>query len=128
MSLMRFSICRSPSMARYSLVLFAIVTWFASNAMAQDPPLPYGSPVDLATAKKLVAAAEEEGNKNHWPVAIAIVDSGGHLVLFHRLDNTQLGSVEIAIAKAKTAVMYRRPTKSFEDRLAAGGADLKLLK
>jgi uncharacterized protein GlcG (DUF336 family) len=61
-------------------------------------------------------------------VAIAIVDSGGHLVMFHRLDNTQLGSVEVALGKATTAVNFRRPTKAFEERLAAGGADLKLLR
>jgi glc operon protein GlcG len=111
---------------RWTLCLAFALT--ASTAFAQDAPLSYGSPIDLATAKKMAQAAEEEANKNRWPVAIAVVDSGGHLVLFQRLDNTQLGSVEVAIGKAKTAVMYRRPTKAFEDRLAAGGADLKLLK
>ena len=90
--------------------------------------MPYGLAIDLKTAKEVVAAAEIEANKNQWPVAIAVVDSGGHLVLFQRLDNTQLGSVEVSIEKAKTAVMYRRPTKAFEDRIAQGGADLKLLK
>jgi uncharacterized protein GlcG (DUF336 family) len=96
-------------------------------AVAQEP-VEYGPPIRLAMAARMMAAAEAEAKKQGWPVAIAIVDSGGHLVAFQRLDNTQLGSIEVALGKAKTAVMYRRPTKAFEDRLAAGGADLKLLR
>ncbi len=56
-----------------------------------DEPVPYGAPIDLATAKKVMAAAETEAKKNNWPVVIAIVDAGGHLVLLERLDNTQWG-------------------------------------
>ena len=115
-------ICRICSLALCCLLLPG------SSVIAQDPPLPYGLAIDLATANKVMAAAEIEANKNKWPVAIAIVDSGGHLVLFQRLDNTQLGSIEVALEKAKTSVLYRRPTKAFEDRIAQGGADLKLLK
>ncbi len=109
-------------------LLMCGVAMTVSLADSQEAPLPYGSAIDLQTAKELVAAAEVEANTNQWPVAIAVVDSGGHLVMFQRLDNTQLGSVEVAIEKAKTAVLYRRPTKAFEDRIAQGGADLKLLK
>ena len=109
-------------------LLLCGVAMTVSFGNSQDAPLPYGLAIDLKTAKEVIAAAEIEANKNQWPVAIAIVDSGGHLVLFQRLDNTQLGSVEVSIEKAKTAVMYRRPTKAFEDRIAQGGADLKLLK
>ena len=100
----------------------------ATSASAQDAPPPYGLAIDLDTAKKIMAAAEAEANANQWPVAIAIVDGSGHLVMFQRLDNTQLGSVEVSQQKAKTAALYRRPTKAFEDRIALGGADLKLLK
>lgn len=107
--------------------LIVAVLFAATHARAQEP-IPYGQPILLEAAKRVVAAASEEANKQKWPVAIAIVDSGGHLVLFHRLDNTQLGSVEVAIEKAKTAVLYRRPTKALEDRIAQGGADVKLLK
>ncbi len=99
----------------------------ASSLSAQEP-LPYGAAVSLESAQRVAAAAAKEAQANKWPVAIAIVDSGGHLVLFHRLDNTQLGSVEVAIEKAKTSVLYRRPTKALEDRIAMGGADVKLLK
>lgn len=72
-------------------------------------------------------AAEKMASQKNWPVAIAIVDGGGHLVLFARIDNTQFGSVDVAIQKAKTAALFRRTTKEFEDRIALGGANLKIL-
>ena len=82
-------------------------------------PLPYGAAIDLATAKKAMAAAEAEAVKNNWPVAISIVDSGGHLVLFQRQPNTQYGSIQIAHGKATTSVNLRRPTKALEDGITA---------
>lgn len=89
-------------------------------------PLPYGPPISLATAKSIMAAAEREANAHQWPMAIAIVDSTAHLVLFQRADHTQLGSMDVSIAKALTAVKFRRPTKVFEDAMAAGGSGLRL--
>ena len=89
-------------------------------------PLPYGAPISLALAKEIMAGAEREALANHWPMAIAIVDSTAHLVLFQRLDQTQLGSMDVAVAKAMTAVKFRRATKIFEDAMAAGGAGLRL--
>jgi uncharacterized protein GlcG (DUF336 family) len=59
-------------------------------------------------------------------MAIAIVDSTGHLVLFQRLDQTQIGSMDVSVAKAMTAIRFRRPTKVFEEAIAAGGAGLRL--
>ena len=97
----------------------------ASNPPAALP-LPYGPPLSLAQAKVIMAAAEHEANANHWPMAIAIVDSTGHLALFQRIDQTQLGSMEVSVAKAMTAVRFRRPTKVFEDAMAAGGAGWRL--
>jgi uncharacterized protein GlcG (DUF336 family) len=85
------------------------------------PSTPYGAPIGIASAKKLMASAEAEAVKNGWAVAIAIVDSGGHLVMLQRLDNAQLSSVRIAEHKARTAVEFRRPTKVFEDAVAGGG-------
>lgn len=93
------------------------------------PALPpsYGPPITLAQAKRVMAAAEAAALEHGWPMAIAIVDSTGHLVLFHRCDQAQHGSVAIAQAKAETAVNFRRPTKTFEDAVAAGGLGLRLL-
>jgi uncharacterized protein GlcG (DUF336 family) len=99
----------------------------ATAAPVPAPPLPYGAAISLESAKKVIAAAAAEANKNNWPVAIAVVDSSGYLVAFNRLDNTQLGSVEEAIGKAKTAAMFRRPTKAFEETLAQGGANVKVV-
>ena len=92
------------------------------------PPLtPYGQPISFHDARRAMDAAEGEANRNNCPVAIAIVDSGGHVVMAHRLDNTQLASMRIAEAKARTAVEFRRPTRVFEDAIAGGGIGLRVL-
>jgi glc operon protein GlcG len=112
------------------------VTFLAATALgvllpmqadAQDP-MPYGNPISLDQARKVLAAAEAEAKKQKWPVAIAVVDPAGFLVTFARLDNTQYASVEIAQEKARTAAHFRRSTKTFEDSIAAGGANLKFLR
>jgi len=74
----------------------------------------------LDDAKRIAAAAEAEARRNDWPVVIAIVDDGGHLLLLMRRDNTQFGSVEVAVQKARTAIAFRRPTKVWEDHVAEG--------
>ena len=74
-----------------------------------------------------MVAAEVEALKNHWGMAIAIVDSGGNLVMMQRLDNAQLASTRLAEAKARTAVEFRRSTKVFEDAIAGGGIGLRVL-
>ncbi len=74
-----------------------------------------------------MAAAESEALRNGWAVAIAIVDSAALLVMLHKLDGTQHSSVEVAIAKAQTAVNFRKPTKHYEDAVAAGGGGLRFL-
>ena len=72
-----------------------------------------------------MAAAESKAKQNNWSVAVSIVDSGGHAVMLHRLDGTQLASIRIAEGKARTAVEFRRSTKALEDVIAAGGAGLR---
>jgi uncharacterized protein GlcG (DUF336 family) len=91
------------------------------------PSMPYGAPISIDTAKKAMAAAEAEATNNNWGVAIAIVDSGGNLVMLHRLENAQLSATRIAEAKARTAVEFRRPTKVLEDAVAGGGIGLRVL-
>ncbi len=100
--------------------------------MSADPTrLPatpaYGPPLSLARARQVMAAAEAEALRQGWPMAIAIMDSTGHLLLFQRLDGTQHASVAIAQAKAQTAVDFRRPTKILQDAIAEGGIGLRLL-
>ena len=96
-------------------------------AQAAPPSTPYGAPISIDAAKKVMTAAEAEAAKSNWGVAIAIVDSGANLVMLHRLDNAQLSSVRIAEQKARTAAEFRRPTKVFEDAVAGGGVGLRVL-
>lgn len=98
-----------------------------AGAQTPAPPPAYGLSIGFDAAKKALAAAEAEAKKNNWAVAIAIVDTGGHLVAFSRVDNTQHGSVDIAIGKAVTANNFKRPTKAFQDAIAQGGANLRTL-
>jgi glc operon protein GlcG len=97
------------------------------EGFAPPPQIPYGRPVELADAKAVAAGAIETAEESGWLMAIAIVDTGGHLVYFEKMDGTQTGSVEVAIDKAKSAALFRRPTKVFEDGVAAGGQGIRLL-
>jgi uncharacterized protein GlcG (DUF336 family) len=109
------------------LALAASLACVAPAAVAQQAPPPYGPPITLEQAKKAVEAAEAEARRNQWNVVIAIVDPGGHLVLLARLDNTQFASINVAQSKAWTAVAFRRPSKAFQDLVAAGGEGLRIL-
>lgn len=94
----------------------------ASGAVhAQTAVTPYGMPIGLDDAKKAAAAAETEvGKAGSPPDDIAIVDPGGHLIYFERMNDAQLGSIRIAIDKARSAALFRRPTKVFQDAVAGG--------
>jgi glc operon protein GlcG len=105
----------------------AIALLAALPARAQTMPPPYGPPIGIENARKVMAAAEAEAAKNKWPVVIAIIDSGGQIVMLHRLDDTQLSSIEIAQGKAKTALKFKRPTKVLDDAISSGGAGLRFL-
>jgi glc operon protein GlcG len=87
----------------------------------------YGESINMENAMKAVLPARAEAQKNHLHMAIAIVDVGGELVYFEKMDGTQTGSVQVAVDKARSAVLFRRPTKFFEDALAAGGDGLRFL-
>jgi len=108
------------------MLLASAVLLDATSAGAQAPQ-PYGAPISLEQAKKIMAGAEAEAKKNTWAVVIAILDSGGQIVLLQRLDNVHWGSVEIAKEKARSAVALRRPTKALQDAIAQGGVNLRLL-
>lgn len=74
----------------------------------------------LADVRAIATAAETEALANHWAVAIAVVDDGGHLLWLQRLDGTAPVSAEIAPAKARTAALGRRESKVYEDMINGG--------
>jgi len=106
------------------LALFA----FVSTTLVAQAPTQYGAPISIENAKKVAAAAIAEAKKNNWTMCIAIVDPGGNLVYLEKMDGTQTGSVSVSIDKARSAALFKRPGKAFQDTLAAGGDGLRLLQ
>ncbi|HZS49277.1 MAG TPA: heme-binding protein [Bryobacterales bacterium] len=74
----------------------------------------------LEVAKQMAAYAEAEARKNQWNVVVAIVDDGANLIYLQRMDDTQIGSIDVAQQKAKSAIRFKRPTKVLEDVVAGG--------
>src|SRR5437879_2074767 len=118
-------------------ILFATSAAFAqtpapktqATAPAQSTyTIPIGSPIALDAAKKAAAAASAEARKNAWFMAIAVVDPAGTLVYYEKADNTQIGSARVAIDKARSAALYKRPTKAFQDNVEKGGAGLRVFR
>jgi uncharacterized protein GlcG (DUF336 family) len=105
-----------------ALFLFA---GYAAEVSAQVPQ--YGPEVNLEKAKIALAAGQAEARKNGWPVAIAVVDNHGMLIAYEMMDNTQTASAKVAIDKAVSAAIYRRPTKVFQDMVAGAGAGTRAL-
>ena len=78
-------------------------------------------------AQRVVSGAEAKARRNGWPMVIAVMDSGANLVVLHKMDNAQTGSIAIAQQKAESTVRFKRPTRAFEDALTQGGIHLRLL-
>jgi len=116
----------SKSVVR-SIVALMFVPCAVAAAFAQMPN-PYGLSITLENAKKAAMPALTEAAKNNWAMAVAIVDPAGNLVYYEKMDNTQLGSANVAIDKARSAVLFKRPTKALQDALAAGGEGLRVLR
>ena len=114
--------------ARCLSALFVAATLLNGVPVDAQEPMPYGPAITLEQAKEIMAGAEAEAERNSWPVVIAIVDTGGNLVSLQRLDHAQFGSVEVARQKAWSAAAFRRPTKVFEEAIAGGGANLRVLR
>lgn len=76
--------------------------------------------LNLAVSKVIVAAAEKEAMKNGWAMFITVIDEGGTVVALERLDDAQLGSLDVAIGKAQTSLKFKRPSKAFEDLISGG--------
>lgn len=109
-------------------VIRATIGFGALASAGAQMPNPYGLPISLENARKAAAPALAEAAKNNWNVAVAIVDPAGNLVYYEKMDNTQLGSANVSIDKARTAVLFKRPTKAFQDALAAGGDSVRILR
>jgi glc operon protein GlcG len=87
----------------------------------------YGSPIRIDTAKRAAAAALDEARRNNWLMAVAVVDISGELVYFEKMDDTQNGSVRVAAAKARSAALFKRPTKAFQDTLTGSPDGVRIL-
>jgi uncharacterized protein GlcG (DUF336 family) len=106
------TLCRVASVAGLALLAFQ------APGFAQVPS--YGPSITLEQARKIASGAAAEARKNSWPVAIAVVDPHGALVYYERMDDTQSASPVIAVDKARTAAMFRRPTRVLEDGVNKG--------
>jgi glc operon protein GlcG len=128
---------RSKSVLRIALlssVLLAAATSYAQQP-APTPPanpldnvpdkmpfdVPYGAPIGLDRAQAAIAAATAEAKKHDWKLIVTVVDSGGNLVAFQRMDGAQLASIPISEHKARAAATFRRETKAFENGIQQNG-------
>lgn len=109
------------------LILAISALMLSALASAQMPNL-YGAPINAENAKKAAAAALAEAKKNNWTMAAAVTDGNGTLVFFEKMDGTQTGSVDVALDKARSAALFKRPTKVFQDAVAGGGDGLRILR
>jgi len=103
------------------------VAILCATVTSAQAPMSYGLSINAENAKKVAAPAVAEARKNQWMMAVAIVDTAGELVYFERMDDTQIGSVDVAIEKARSAARFKRPTKAFQDVVAAGGEGMRIL-
>ena len=100
-----------------ALSVFLLATTSVGGAAGQ---LSTRRTLTLEAARKVAAAAEAEARRNNWNVAVAVVDDGGQLVLFQRLDGTKLVAIDIAVRKARTAVYFQSETKALEEEVTKG--------
>ena len=107
------------------IVFAALFVLGSFTASAQVPS--YGPPINLEWAKHAIAAGIAEARKNGWPVAVAVFDTAGQLVAFEKMDDTQTASIDIAQDKGRSAAIFRRPTKVFEDVVASGAGGARIV-
>src|SRR5512133_277690 len=116
---MRLDVLAALSVGSTLVLAGTVLGQPASSPAVPAPPADYGPPISNEQAKAVAAAALGEARKNNSPMAVAIVGPAGDLVYFEKMDGTQLASIEIARGKARTALMFRRPSKVFADHYAA---------
>lgn len=101
-------------------LLLALALLAAGPAAAQQTPGPYGPPVTLVQAERAIGAARAEAARRGFSMSFAVVDPAGELISFEKMDATQNGSTEVALAKARSSARFRRPTKAWSDQVAGG--------
>jgi len=128
----------SPRLALTAVLLAAVAAGTASSGAQQPAPaaapyplddvpekmpfdIPYGAPIPLERAMAAIAATVAEAKKHDWKLDVAVVDSGGNLVAFQRMDGAQLASIQVAEHKARASVTFRRETKVFEKGIQQAG-------
>jgi uncharacterized protein GlcG (DUF336 family) len=127
------------SRAVLTIAMLAVVATIGTSGQAQQPPaapaanpldnvppsmpfdIPYGAPISLSRAEAAIEATVAEAKKHDWKLDVAVVDSGGNLVAFQRMDGAQLGSIQIAEHKARAAAVFRRETKVWETAIQEKG-------
>lgn len=114
----------SPHNLQCLLIVLSTVSAFGAIAQLA---IPYGLTIRLEEARKVAAAAIAEARNNDWTMAVAIVDPGGHLIYYEKMDETQIGSANVAVDKARSAALFKRPTKALQDALAGGGVGLRVM-
>jgi uncharacterized protein GlcG (DUF336 family) len=108
-------------------ILFLLVSLpGALNAVGQAPK-GYGPAISVENAKKVASLALAEARKNNWFMAVAVVDPSGTLIYYEKMDDTQTGSASVAIDKARTSALFKRPSKAFQDLVAGGGPGFRIL-
>ena len=100
---------------RVLAILSSLTTAYAEQGLVLEKKV-----LSLAAARKIVAAAEAEANARGVGVVIAVVDSSGTIIELTRMDTAQVASVNVGIGKAKTAAIYRRPGRDFEEQIKSG--------
>ena len=101
-------------------ILLKALLVFSAGSILMAAQLADKKAMTLEVAKQMAAAAEKAAAANKWTMVIAILDDGGNLVYLERMDDTQIGSIQVAQAKARSAISFKRPTKAFEDALVGG--------
>ena len=127
-------------MRSFTIAMFAALVAAAGPTLAEDQKpnpldvvpdkmpfdIPYGTPINLEHAQTVLQTAFDEAKKHDWKMNIAVVDSGGNLVAFERMDGAQYASIAISEHKARTAVMFRRESKVFENGIQLNGYNYQL--
>jgi glc operon protein GlcG len=107
-------------MSRCAMIALSVFLLATTNVGGAAGQLSTRRTLTLEAARKVAAAAEAEARRNNWNVAVAVVDDGGQLVLFQRLDGTKLVAIDIAVRKARTAVYFQTETRALEEEVTKG--------